>query len=697
MVIVFRSENNDYRIGFLNDGKQKIFEFPLIKKYVNDFSDFTDEKYNNNVFLNLAVSAKRNENQPNANQWLNYLEEILTLIEVANLRRSLINGIASKMRSFEHEQNYSIYREFLFYHFLRSNSRISSINYDNFANSTHDFRFNIENVEFNLEFTGLNEGGPDKELSLGFKRVADRLLQKLPENGIIRLSIDSSKLLDGRDRFDKTHFVPLVLDEIDRIFPIITVKEGWFFFANIGNSSKSLWELKDQYEFYSELGERLEELAKTPDGVDYLKSMKCSFVHNENTLATSVSFHTGRFRAVEIQTEFSFPSKTQDNRKKYLLGQLSRAIERKINDAQLSGQLNPIICVHFEDTLFKGYSDGSLFGIDKYLTDLKDTINGVFSRKGDISTLGVLLLETKFEKSIFFRNHNVRIKKNVLGKIRKVWQDVEWLERAILRSNTPKPFDLKAKPILTSKRNAVERKIVARVKKSIVRKLFNRRKYRESDSSSSFVKLGNSVLMTKEPFVRLPRWKRWALAEIYVPYSDGVEYIELKLVIDKILESLLSGNTIYKLMNRQFQIEARAFGEALDEALIKLPSANLILTNFHDSHKFFLLGDRFIFSRDSKFIRGTFDGLTIVNSKFVPEGKTILLNSKKIGHFVIKKDITAVLNEIKDSERESIKKNLKITDEELDIKVRLLIEETVQFIAKNPAEAVLIITKNPTV
>jgi len=257
-----------------------------------------------------------------------------------------------------------------------------------------------------------------------------------------------------------------------------------------------------------------------------------------------------------------------------------------------------------------------------------------------------------------------------------------------------KKINLKQFPILPNKKRFIEDKIIEFVKQDITRKIFKNRQINElKDSNTKFLKLGLNNITSKEDFVELNQSTDYELKFITKMYSDSIEEGELELILDKILSSIKEQNKFSKIVEDKNPMATEVFGELLDKAFLKLPKADLIITNFHDSNKFFWLDKkRFHYTGKEKYTPGTYDGIYIFLSRVVPNGKTIVLNTKEIGEFIVKKDISASLTEITNEERVNLKKTLNLTDEELDNKVRLLVEEVVQFVLNKPESAVLIET-----
>lgn len=261
---------------------------------------------------------------------------------------------------------------------------------------------------------------------------------------------------------------------------------------------------------------------------------------------------------------------------------------------------------------------------------------------------------------------------------------------------TVEKINLKHYSILPDRKKCVEEKIVECVKNSVIRKIFTTRSFDSSkDDQLEFRKLGISSITNKEWYVQMPGNTYYDWKPIPKMYADSIEEGEIKFVVEKLLAQIKEQNMLSEIVEDKNPLAANVFGKLLDSALSKLPETNLIMTNSHDGDKFFWLDkQRFNFNYQGieKYITGTYDGVSICVSRMIPYGKTILLNTKEVGEFIIKKDITADLTEIKEEERPKIKETLNLTDEDLDSRVRILIEEVIQFTTKKPEAVVLVET-----
>lgn len=248
--------------------------------------------------------------------------------------------------------------------------------------------------------------------------------------------------------------------------------------------------------------------------------------------------------------------------------------------------------------------------------------------------------------------------------------------------------------MLPDRKKEVEERIIAYVKNSIVRKIFKSRSWNTTtDAQTEFRKIGINSITNKEWFVEMPDQSYWNWKPIPHTYAESVEEGEIKFVVEKILSSIPNQNKLSHAIEGDDYLEAKEFGKLIDLAMSRLSGTNLIMTNFKDYTNFFWLDKkRFKFDQPQKdkYIIGNYDNIDIFVSRMLPRGKTILLNTDQIGEFIIKKEITANLSEISDKERPQIKETLNLPEEDINNRVRMQIEEVIQFVVKKPDYSILV-------
>ncbi|MFH1224185.1 MAG: hypothetical protein V1676_00090 [Candidatus Diapherotrites archaeon] len=481
------SENKDYEKEHLANGKQQIKEFPILRKYVDDFSMFSEREYGSNVFLNIAASAYREGNRSLSYNLLCEAEKVLTKFEIASRNKQTKENLRGRMKQFDNTETLSALSELTFQSNLLKSPIIRDVAYESSKGIKNDFEFSIESIKFNIELTGLGEGKPNKELKAGLQTIAKELLERIPKNAGLNLTVRTDLLRDSSKEMDRKHIMPLLQRDTAALWPIALIEYGGFHVEKFNDPKKNLFDYNEVFKYYSEFGARLSKLSASPEGLTFLKNTSAKKI--DDNCIVSVAYFPAKHRIVEIQDEFVFPSITQTIIMEYLLGRLAELIKGKIEYGQLKGKHNPIICVHFNHTLFKGYTDNSLFNIRDYLGVLREMVHEVFKKTNEQSILGVLFWEHEFSKSIFFANPHARIKKPVLGKIRKVWQDATLIEKQFQQKDKPKSFDLKNAGILKTRKKKIEMKIRALVKNSVTRRFFKKRKFKQTtDAAVKFIK-----------------------------------------------------------------------------------------------------------------------------------------------------------------------------------------------------------------
>ena len=276
-----------------------------------------------------------------------------------------------------------------------------------------------------------------------------------------------------------------------------------------------------------------------------------------------------------------------------------------------------------------------------------------------------------------------------------------------------KDINLKNVELSKEKTTEVEDTIIKLIKESTIRKFFVPGKYnKEKHGQLEFKKLGINSITNKEWFVddkeTAPAY--WTYKQLPWTYAVSLEEGEEKMVIQKIIDSIPNYNKIeltkkeHVEKKRLSKEKIEEFDNALEDALSKIPNADVIITNIYDSHKFFYL-NREKFTHIGRTLKRGADimgeyvshsgkRLPIYIGRMIPKWITLLMNTKTIGTLLVKekhdKDLCVKVSKIEDNEREGIKKNLNLTDEQLNNRARVYIEEIITFKINDVEGAVLI-------
>jgi len=433
MVIIgsaFEEKKGNYRADFLSNGKEAIKEFPTLFSILGDFPDFEEEKYDSNIFLFLASTSKydifrRGPNKESCEIFKQY-EALLNDIELEDFKKEKRNDIKKKMNSFNKQQNRSIMLELEFLRQLKQHDKITNVVYNNFSDSNHDYRISLDGICFNLELTGLGESELNKILRKSFFKIAKELLKFIPTDKMLEIDLKTDTLLNEENKMDENYIFNLVVSKIKDILPVILVKNNSYCLINtkMDESTKNLFDIRDIFEYYNDLGERLALLLNTQEGEAYLKDTPLSIF--DNFPVSSFDFTDAKFKIVEVKSQSIFPSEAENLRENALLNQLERLAETKLKQKQLSGQKNPIIIIQFEDILFRGYSNGREMFSGEYLEKIKRRILNVFEKNPECNNiLGIMLIEDSLYNSKFVRNPKITIQTSVLSKLELISQIIK--------------------------------------------------------------------------------------------------------------------------------------------------------------------------------------------------------------------------------------------------------------------------------
>ncbi len=403
-----QASETDYFDNKLSKAIKKIKEFSTLNKILKNFDLATKENHYENKLLNLA-GAPNNEYDP-------YLQRIENLLSTL-----LKKGISDKRNLFFRlryfgEQHFQKFYEIEFYLGLLDNNHISEdIKYEG-KKQKHDFKFDIDGVEFNVELTSLGKGKIEQKINGAFTIAAQEILKNLPDNTWLKVGIISDKLGEIGKGVYPSDISKVIVESFNLIKPFCLVcrNDSLTLEKNVGPANKTLFECKD-YFYYKESKKIITELLKSDEGVNYLKSTKIKDI-KENPI-DSFSVFDGKNRKVEISAGKIMDSSTEVLRKKSLIRQVKDRIRVKIKEGQLKGQINPFIAFHFEDFAFHNYylPDDS-FG-QYNLNELSEIVKEVFTETSERELLGVLFYFQKLNKSAFIQNPNIEIDSKIIDKI----------------------------------------------------------------------------------------------------------------------------------------------------------------------------------------------------------------------------------------------------------------------------------------
>lgn len=411
--------NSDYVKDTIDNARKKISEYPLLCEICSNFKDARKGNYKQNLFLILAsnaISDPFSDFKPNKSceQELCNLE--ITIKELkSKLTTKKFNNLSKKLGSFN-ENNYSTTEEIKCYRDLFDNNDIKSIDYEDNAFGTQDFHiYLIDGQEYNIEHTTINKGDFQKKIEQGYTLAAGDILSELTSNLSIKLYIATDKLTDD-DKNESDEIRKKVQFEYNKLKPIIFSDYGHFKIeTHFGDLSVPLYNQKEIFKLYGGFGHRLDKLAITKDGANYLKKL------TEKDLLDcpieSVTIQPSKIKLVEIHSSCVWPSKAESARKEALIEKLSKKVCVKIGDkenpGQLKGKPNSIIIVCFTDFLFFNYTHPEdPFGYINYL-ELKEIIEKIFISKSEKEIIGVLLYNQNIFDSQFIFNPNNKNASNV--------------------------------------------------------------------------------------------------------------------------------------------------------------------------------------------------------------------------------------------------------------------------------------------
>jgi len=391
---------------FLSRPMERIKKFALLSKMLKTQPKMRN--YYRNPFFTLAMNEKCGR--------LKIYEDLLS-----KMSKKKMEDIKGKIRSFEPGQSWPVKIEFDFLYWLRTNNNIAQdkIRYEDFKDSNHDFRFEANSTEFNVELTSLGQSEPSKEIEEALYLIAEKLMDSIScyGKGLI-IKVNTEMLVNEKGRMEKKYIYSYLTEEIEKIYSIIFMKtEG---FCNIPEDLEVLkdilWDessLKACYYLENKhWHERLNLFKNTKDGMEYLSNI--SLPSKLSIKSFDWKKDDRPIKYVILDADFD----SDDKSREFLLGRLEERIRAKLGEKQLQGQRNPIIAVLFYDFVFHSYADNSYPVKTRFLQRIQERIHKVFKGNGNEDIKGILLIEDFKENFMkFIPNPNIKISQKLLNII----------------------------------------------------------------------------------------------------------------------------------------------------------------------------------------------------------------------------------------------------------------------------------------
>lgn len=412
------SQESTYFEEKVERARNKLKEFPTLQEVLENFNLANRENHTENALLNiLGMFGSEYTSQESKLKYEFVLKEMDNLLKdlLKNLSKEKRNNLIRRLNIFG-ENNFELMNELEFCVELRTNKKLSDVHYENLNKGNHDFNLKIEGEEFNIEVTSLGKSQIQQIVEEAFNLASKEIFSAIPKKVYLQIEVVTDRILKEENN-KVVEIKSRIMEDYEKLKDLIWVnKNGLCILGkNLGDPTKSLYEIKDIFEYYQEFGQRLSQLLLNNEGVSFLKKTQIKDI----TESSIISFIIGnaKFGAVEIHSQCSHPSNSEDLRKKSLINQLKRRIKDKIVLGQLKGKKNPMIAIRFEDFSFMHYSSDSDIWWEENGKELKGIVESVFKETKNKEILGVLLYENSIKQSKFFQNPNRLADENLFKKI----------------------------------------------------------------------------------------------------------------------------------------------------------------------------------------------------------------------------------------------------------------------------------------
>ena len=417
------SGDKTYRHTFLANGILGILEYPNLHKKLGHFKNFEESVYDQNIFLNLAFestfSGGEQEHKSICKKKLLDLDIFLDSAEFNSLKCKKRKNIIKHMCSFG-KQNEIVYNELLLWNNFSKNTNVESVGYED---KNNDFTLKMAGNEINLEFTMLGENEKLQKLKVAFGASAIEISKHLPLNKLVKLTVNPLNLkafLTG----DIAEMIKQITKEFEAIKPLLLINTGHISTKYIGSNPRRLLseliELFDETNLShrdSELIKRLQNLARTSDGMAYLESTNTEFF--ENLCIETVFVLDTKYKYVEIVSKCVWPSTWSEKLLDLVKNQLYSRIKTKLEEKQLAGRKNPFILIKFDFFLFHGYTKNDIWAIE-LLEFIRSLVLDVFRNCDEKEIQGILFFEDDLKNLLLIKNPNCAVSSEIITCLNKI-------------------------------------------------------------------------------------------------------------------------------------------------------------------------------------------------------------------------------------------------------------------------------------
>jgi len=334
----FRKEYNSNKVKIVNETLKSL---PNLKKFVHP-EVFLEVKRFENPLINCLSEPKIWKN------WLTYIDSIIEEFTF-HLTNKEKNDFSSRLNGFDLNQSYPLFIELMvFGELVKLFGKENVIPYPKLSNGGKSDFLIKKHGNFFVEVTTLCERKVEESLRELYDKCSKILFSKIPDNSILKIDIDTSKL-------------------------VWKPKNG----LDVEKSQQRILE-----SFYK--------IDKTE-----LRPFNSKIKVTDDSPIEDAWILPFKRRLVEIHSQMIFPSKSSVLDRESLLNSLSRKIKEKNNSKQREPGFINLLFILVNHWAFHGWSD---YRADKYISNLefeeiKKVVEKSLEEIKDSSLSGIILFE----------------------------------------------------------------------------------------------------------------------------------------------------------------------------------------------------------------------------------------------------------------------------------------------------------------
>ena len=330
----------------LKEAQITIAKFRIIDKFTNGFSHFSGMHDFSNEILFIARSATNDLwiGKPNiqAYNYLKYIEDSLITFDAQNWKRDRLNQLKSRLSSADIEVSKSVILELLTGLALVKKYNISNVKLNPILSNGKEGDILLDTKEkYYIECCSIEKGIVEKTIEKIFDSISDEVANKIPDDKIAQVNVDTSKLIFEDVYSEQTKKMVKRINEIKsrekildflyrfKILPVLDIDCAVHlaYLSGLSGDNVTIYDKKENLKYEDEF---LFNKADIEPVSSFLRSTKIREIID----CPITYFRSGpaNWKHVELHSEDNYPSPSAEAELESFKEQLARKIKFKYEE-----------------------------------------------------------------------------------------------------------------------------------------------------------------------------------------------------------------------------------------------------------------------------------------------------------------------------------------------------------------------------